>query len=95
VKSYDYGRRNDDTENPNAGIQRFADPGQDILSVAEGTEQADVVEVLRRLIAQAREREQPSTSGGALDRILARATNLGVEDLAEHHDYYLYGVEKP
>jgi hypothetical protein len=54
-----------------------------------------VVEVLRRLIAQAREREQPSTSGGALDRILARATDLGVEDLAEHHDYYLYSVEKP
>ena len=60
----------------------------DLQTLAE-TEQADVVEVLRRLIAQAR--EQPSTSGGALDRILARATDLGVEDLAEHHDYYLYG----
>jgi len=63
----------------------------DLQTLAE-TEQADVVEVLRRLIAQAR--EKPSTSGGALDHILARATDLGVEDLAEHHDHYLYGVEK-
>lgn len=28
------------------------------------------------------------------ERILARATDLGISDLAEQHDHYLYGVEK-
>jgi hypothetical protein len=30
----------------------------------------------------------------AFERILARATDLGVSDLAEQHDHYLYGAEK-
>ena len=30
----------------------------------------------------------------AFERILARATDLGVSDLAEQHDHYLYGTEK-
>lgn len=30
----------------------------------------------------------------AFERILARATALGVNDLAEHHDHYLYGTSK-
>ncbi len=30
----------------------------------------------------------------ALQRILARAQDLGVSDLAEQHDHYLYGTEK-
>lgn len=29
-----------------------------------------------------------------LHRLLALATDLGVSDLAEQHDHYLYGVEK-
>ena len=30
----------------------------------------------------------------AFQRILGRATDLGVSDLAEQHDHYLYGTEK-
>lgn len=29
-----------------------------------------------------------------LQRILARATDLGVSDLAAQHDHYLYGTDK-
>jgi len=29
-----------------------------------------------------------------LQQLLTLATDLGVDDLAEHHDHYLYGVEK-
>jgi hypothetical protein len=54
-----------------------------------------VVELLGRLAASAtvsRAEGEPSTM--AFQRILARATDLGVSDLAEQHDYYLYGTEK-
>lgn len=36
----------------------------------------------------------PSAPMGAFERILARATALGVSDLAEQHDHYLYGAPK-
>lgn len=32
--------------------------------------------------------------GHILYDLLALAKDLGVQDLAEHHDHYLYGVEK-
>ena len=54
--------------------------------------QEDVIETLRRLIAQAR--EQADTVPNALMRILDRATDLGVADLAEEHDHYLYGMDE-
>jgi hypothetical protein len=58
-------------------------------------ERTDVVELLDRLAASAtasRAEGEPSTT--AFQRILARATDLGVSDLAEQHDHYLYGTEK-
>jgi hypothetical protein len=39
----------------------------------------------------------PEPSGGppeAVSHILARAEDLGVSDLAEQHDHYLYGTPK-
>jgi hypothetical protein len=36
--------------------------------------------------------EEPA--GGPFDRILALAQDLGVPDLAEQHDHYLYGHPK-
>lgn len=33
-------------------------------------------------------------SGHVLQDLVALATDLGVDDLAEQHDHYLYGVEK-
>ena len=58
-------------------------------------ERTDMVELLSRLAASAtapRAQVEPSTM--AFQRILARAADLGVSDLAEQHDHYLYGSEK-
>jgi metal-responsive CopG/Arc/MetJ family transcriptional regulator len=58
-------------------------------------ERTDVVDLLGRLAASATESQaqvEPSTI--AFQRILGRATDLGVSDLAEQHDHYLYGTEK-
>ena len=58
-------------------------------------ERTDVVALLTRLTASAtapRAEAEPSTA--AFQRILDRATDLGVSDLAEQHDHYLYGTEK-
>jgi hypothetical protein len=65
------------------------------LDILAKQERTDVVELLGRLAASAtvsRAEGEPSTM--AFQRILARATDLGVSDLAEQHDYYLYGTEK-
>ena len=58
-------------------------------------ERTDMVDLLSRLAASAtpsRTQAEPSTT--AFQRILDRATDLGVSDLAEQHDHYLYGTEK-
>ncbi|PKO22830.1 MAG: hypothetical protein CVU38_07440 [Chloroflexi bacterium HGW-Chloroflexi-1] len=58
-------------------------------------ERTDLLALLSRLAGSAakpRARTRPSTR--AFQRILERTTDLGVKDLAEQHDHYLYGVEK-
>ena len=58
-------------------------------------EQTDMVALLDRLVdvtEAAPATQQPMTQ--AFQRILDRAADLGVSDLAEQHDHYLYGVEK-
>lgn len=58
-------------------------------------EQTDMVELLDRLVDTTDPTpatQQPTTQ--AFQRILARAANLGVSDLADQHDHYLYGVDK-
>jgi hypothetical protein len=58
-------------------------------------ERTDVVELLDRLAASAAaSRAQVEASTTAFQRILDRATDLGISDLAEQHDHYLYGTEK-
>ena len=58
-------------------------------------ERTDVVELLGRLAASATvSRAEGELPTMAFQRILARATDLGVSDLAEQHDHYLYGTEK-
>lgn len=58
-------------------------------------ERTDVVELLRRMTASATPaRAEGEASTTAFQRILARATDLGVSDLSEQHDHYLYGTEK-
>ena len=53
------------------------------------------LELLTHLIAVAMEqRIQPQSPTRAFRRIRERATDLGVKDLADQHDHYLYGVDK-
>ena len=58
-------------------------------------ERTNLVELLDRLAAAAMDSQtQPEPSTTAFERILGRATDLGVRDLAEQHDHYLYSTEK-
>ncbi|HSN74687.1 MAG TPA: hypothetical protein VL334_06270 [Anaerolineae bacterium] len=65
------------------------------LQTRARSERTDVIELLGRLIdttENAPARQQATTQ--AFQRILERATDLGMSDLAEQHDHYLYGVDK-
>lgn len=55
-------------------------------------EKTDPVELIARLLERAKGTDGPPTP--AFQRILDRATDFGVADLAAQHDHYLYGVEK-
>jgi hypothetical protein len=60
------------------------------LEALATAERTDVLEFLRRIAEPEPEPEEVS----AFQRILERATDLGVSDLAEQHDHYLYGLPK-
>ncbi len=64
------------------------------LQTLADAEERDVIEVLKRLIAEANAQEAVRPQTRAFASIMDRATDLGVEDLAAQHDHYLYGVEK-
>ena len=65
------------------------------LQTLAEAEQTDIVELLRRLLVPLNgQKRQTQTTTRAFQRILDRATDLGVTDLAEQHDHYLYGTEK-
>jgi hypothetical protein len=65
------------------------------LQIVAEAEQTDIVELLRRLLAPVNgQKTRPQATTRSFQRILERATNLGVTDLAEQHDHYLYGTEK-
>lgn len=57
-------------------------------------ERTDLVDLLTRWTASLATRAPIEPSTPAFQRILSRATDLGVSDLAEQHDHYLYGTEK-
>lgn len=74
------------------------------LELLAADEQSDPIQVIVRLVTDARrqhiqrrevaeEQSEPRT-GNALQGLLNLATDLGVDDLAEQHDHYLYGTEK-
>jgi hypothetical protein len=65
----------------------------DLQSLAEN-EQTEPSEMVARLVKAARCERQAEPATRAFRRILERATDLGVTDLAEQHDHYLYGVDK-
>ena len=52
-------------------------------------EKTDIIELLRRLVVVANGHQaQPQATTRAFQRILDRAADLGVNDLAEQHDHY-------
>jgi hypothetical protein len=57
-------------------------------------EQSEPVEVIARLVETARQQRRLESPTRAFRRILERATDLGIPDLAEQHDHYLYGVDR-
>jgi metal-responsive CopG/Arc/MetJ family transcriptional regulator len=57
-------------------------------------EREEPVELIARLVETARQQYQAEPTTRAFRAILERATDLGVNDVAEQHDHYLYGVEK-
>lgn len=65
----------------------------DLESLASD-EQAELADVIARLVETARRQRQTEPHSHAFRRILERATDLGITDLAEHHDHYLYGIDK-
>jgi len=65
----------------------------DLESLA-ADEQVELSEVIARLVDAARQRRRAEASTRAFRKILERAMDLGVTDLAEQHDHYLYGVDK-
>jgi len=48
----------------------------------------------RYLIQISSEKPSEKSEKNVLKRILARAEDLGISDLADQHDHYLYGTEK-
>jgi hypothetical protein len=65
----------------------------DLESLA-ADEKVELSEVIARLVAAVRQRRQAESPTRAFRKILERATDLGITDLAEQHDHYLYGVDK-
>lgn len=65
----------------------------DLESLAE-KEQTEPSEMVARLVQAASFERQTGPATRAFRRILERATDLGVTDLAEQHDHYLYGTDK-
>lgn len=74
----------------------------DLRELAE-EHQVDLVRELTGLVTRARllqvpdariEEEQAPTGSDLLRRIVSMAQDLGIDDLAEQHDHYLYGTEK-
>ena len=57
-------------------------------------EQMEVVEAIAGLLEAAYRRGQAESPTLAFQRILGRATDLGVADLSQQHDHYLYGVDR-
>jgi hypothetical protein len=74
------------------------------LRMLAADEQVDPVQMLARLVTTAQRRraqrhevaagESERGTGNALQGLLSLATDLGVDDLSEQHDHYLYGTEK-
>lgn len=57
-------------------------------------EQIEPIDLIAHLVEAARQHHEAGAPARAFRKILERAADLGVTDLAEQHDHYLYGVDK-
>ena len=81
-------------ETPTVTIQLPTSLYNDLQDLA-AEDQIDPVEVIARLVAIAeKQRVPPKPPTQAFRQILERATDLGVSNLAEEHDRYLYSVDE-
>ena len=67
----------------------------DLQSLTQQAQAQSPVDMIARLVTQA---QHPAgivyTVTPAFQRILDRAADLGIDDLSEQHDHYLYGTAK-
>jgi hypothetical protein len=68
----------------------------DLQALAQEKQAESVEEVIAQLVEQAQENGTSSdeTPTPIFQRILARATDMGIPDLSERHDHYLYGMDE-
>ncbi len=81
-------------EPPIVTVELPANLYSELQLLTEQENAKDPVDMIARLVAEAHEKHTYPQSTPAFKRILDRATDLGVSDLAEQHDHYLYGIEK-
>jgi hypothetical protein len=63
--------------------------------LAQEQQARSVEEVVAQLVKQVQQNDRPvETSMPVFQRILARAADMGISDLSQRHDYYLYKVVK-
>jgi hypothetical protein len=82
--------------NPSAiTIEIPAELYADLEALTEETQAKDPVDMIARLVTQAHQkRAEVYATTPAFQRVLDRATDLGVSDLSEQHDHYLSGTDK-
>ena len=67
----------------------------ELQSLTEQEQAKDPVDMIARLVTEAQhKRVEIYATTPAFQRILDRATDLGLSDLSEQHDHYLYGTDK-
>ncbi len=81
-------------ETPSVTVELPVNLYSELQSLTEQENASDPVEMIARLVAEAKEKHAYPQPTPAFQRILDRATDLGVDDLSAQHDHYLYGTDK-
>jgi hypothetical protein len=80
-------------DTPVVHVELPADLYAELESMAVQDKAKDAVDMIARLVADAHSHKAyPESVTPAFRRILDRAADLGVTDLAEQHDHYLYNL---
>lgn len=81
-------------ETPVVAIELPADLYAELQSLTAQENAKNPADMIARLVAEAQEKHVYPQPTPAFQRILDRATDLGIADLSEQHDHYLYGTDK-